>query len=303
MIHLCNGEDHRLDTYSERDRRLLALVESFNRRLISASKRGADISRVLAALDPDPARYTWVDEGGGAVEDVLGDAEAALASTPPLPGFRLLASSALPTSLPSARPAVALGVDGSMVAAWIEWEEHVGERVLALTLDRSGQPLSEPQVVSGEPGDCLRPSVVFDGDAVPWVFFGQRRDRGVGVFYSRLSGNSWTAAAPLSTTPHPSFNQEVACHQDGSIECCWQGWRDGRFGIYSSRSSRGGFRDAALLSSDSERNVWDPAIVAGDDGDSLYAWTTYGARGYETALLHKSPGRPSLRQTIGVQGA
>ena len=130
MMHECNGEDHRLATYAARDRRLLALVESFNRRLVAALDRGADLTKVLAALDPDPARYTWVDEGGGLVESLLEEAETELAAAPLLPGFGRLASSGLSTSLPSARPAVATAPDGRALVAWIEWTEHEGERVV-----------------------------------------------------------------------------------------------------------------------------------------------------------------------------
>ena len=87
MIHECNGVDHRLESYAARDRRLLALVESFSRRLVASLQQGADLSKVLAALDPDPARYTWVDEGGGLVEAVLEEAESELAARHAYPDF------------------------------------------------------------------------------------------------------------------------------------------------------------------------------------------------------------------------
>ena len=303
MIHECNGVDHRLESYAARDRRLLALVESFSRRLVASLQQGADLSKVLAALDPDPARYTWVDEGGGLVEAVLEEAESELAAAPRLPGFRSLTSSVLPATLPAARPALATAPDGSGLVAWIEWEEHSGERVVGLPVDASGSATGEPCVVSGPLGDCLRPSVAFDGDGTGWIFFGLRRDDEVGVWCSRLSGGGFSEAELVSTTPHPSFNQEVVRHDDGSLECCWQGYRDGRFGIFARRQRKGGFGETRLISSESDRNVWDPAIAADGKGTVAHAWTTYGEEGYQTSLLVRRKGEGPHRETLRAPGS
>jgi hypothetical protein len=300
----CDGHDHRFDSYAASDRRLLGLVQAFNRRLVDAAGRGADLTNVFAALDPDPARYTWVDEGGGIVEAVLAEAEAELASAPSLEGFRLLSSQALGTRRPAARPAVATAPDGRQLLCWVEWTEHVGEQVVAVMTDETGRPLSEPQAVSGDLGDCLRPSAAFDGGGTGYVFFGFRRKGHVGVFFSRSSGGGWSAPALVSTTPHPSFNQEVVRHPDGRLECCWQGYDDGRFRIYSRRQiGRAGFGGTRLLSADGERNVWDPTIAVDGSGRSCHAWTTYGEGGYETALLLGEPGRQGHRRLIAAPGA
>ena len=303
MTEQCHGHDHRLESYAASDRRLLALVESFSRRLADAAASGADLSKVLAALDPDPARYTWVDDGAGIVADVLAEAEAELAVAPRLGGFRNLPSTSLPSARPAARPAVASAADGRILAAWIEWTQDVGEQVLAVMLDQAGRPLSEPQPVSGPFGDCLRPSAVFDGDGRGWVFFGLRRDGAAGVWCVREAGARFGPPSLVSTTRHPSFNQEVACHEDGGLECCWQGFDDGRFRVFSRRQGACGFGDTLLRSGDADRNVWDPAIAVDGRGRTCYAWTTYGELGYQTAYVLSDRGHPGPRRVLGVPGS
>jgi hypothetical protein len=302
----CDGWDHRLETYAARDRQLLARVEAFNRGLTEAMDRGLDVSAVFDALDPDPARYTWVDEADGLIGSVLADAEKLLGDARPLPGHRLLASVTLPTSMPAARPAVAKAPDGTCVLAWIEWSDGEGEQVFVVRTDGLGEPLEDPQAVSGPPADCLRPSVTCDGDGVPFVFFGLRRPGGVAVYHSRLSAGSWREPELTSRTGHPSFNQEVTCHPDGSLECCWQGYRDGRFDIYTSRQTNSGaWSEAQLVSEEDaqERNTWDPALVPYGERGSTYAWTSYGEAGYQTVVLVREPGRADARYRIEAAGA
>jgi Protein of unknown function (DUF3604) len=302
MNEWCDGHDHRLSGYAASDRRLLALVQSFARRLIAAAERGADLSKVLAAIDPDPARYTGVDEGGGVVAAVLAEAEAELVSAPRLPGFRRLASTALPAARPAARPALATAEDGRTAVAWIEWTEQVGEQVVAVALDARGRPLGAPQAVSGPAGDCLRPSVAFDGDGLAWVFFGLRRDGQVGVFSVHQSGGGWSAPELFSTTPHPSFNTEVARHASGALECCWQGYDHDRFRVFSRRQGAAGFGETRLVSEAAERNIWDPVIATASDGRVCHAWTSYGDLGYQIALAVGKDGRSAQRRVLTVPG-
>jgi hypothetical protein len=303
LTHECNGEGHRLAGYGPAEGRLQRLVASFNRRLVAAAEAGRDVSKVLASLDPDPARYTDVSEGGGAVETMLAEAEEALASAPAMAGFGRVSSRRLPTALPAARPAVAAGPDGSLLVAWIEWDEKEGERVLSVELDCRGELRAEPQAVSGAAGDCLRPSVAYDGAGRPHVFFGLRKGGEVGVFLAVSTGGAFGQAQLLSTTAHPSFNQEVARRSDGSLECCWQGYAGGRFAIFSRAQRSGGFGDTRLLSGDDERNVWDPAVAADGEGNVSYAWTSYGEGGYTTSLLVRRRGEGPFRARLSSPAA
>jgi len=305
-MHECDGRDHHLESYAAGDRRLLALVEAFDRRLIEAIDAGYDVSAVMEALDPDPARYTWVDEGGGLVEEVLRSAEEVLRSAPRLGGHERRPSLAAPSMLAASRPAVAVTPDGGRVLAWIEWVPDRGDRIVVVTLDGDGLATMEPATVQAPPSDCLRPSVTVDGEGTPWVFFGLRRNEQVGVYYSRLSGGVMHAPERLSTTPHPSFNQEVACRPDGSIECCWQGYAEGSFAIFTRRWRGGQWGETELVSSPDERNVWDPTIAIDRSGRRAYAWTSYGLDGYRTKVLVDGDGADvggRERHLLGAPGS
>jgi Protein of unknown function (DUF3604) len=300
-VHECEGHDHRLESYAANDRHLLAQLEAFDRALVEAMDAGRDVSAVFDALDPDPARHTWVDEGGGVIGSILTEAEKLLADAPMLLGYRLLQSATLPVGEPASRPTVARGPDGSYMVAWLEWSAGKGDHVVAMPVSNLGEPLEEPRAIPGPPADCLRPSIAYDGNGVPFVLFGLRRRGRVGVYLSQLANDGWRAPELISTTGHPSFNQEVVRHPNGSLECCWQGYRGGRFAIFSSRQrASGNWSEAELLSEGHglERNVWDPALVPYGDGGAAYAWTSYGEAGYVTAVLVRQKGRSDARYRI-----
>lgn len=302
----CDGHDHRFESYAATDRRLLARLEAFDRALVEAMDSGHDVSSVLDSLDPDPARYTWVDEGGGVIGSILTDAEKLLADAPSLPGHRRLASAALPVRKPASRPTVARALDGSCIVAWLEWSAGEGDQVVAVRTSSAGEPLEEPRAIPGPPADCLRPSLACDGDGVPVVLFGLRRHGRVGVYRSRLAKDRWSEPELTSTTGHPSFNQELVRHPNGSLECCWQGYLEGRFAIFSSRQgAAGAWRAAEVLNEGQglERNVWDPVLVPYGEGGTAYAWTSYGETGYDTAVLVRQKGQPDLRYRIEAAGA
>ncbi|MGH9059438.1 MAG: hypothetical protein ACRDZY_08010, partial [Acidimicrobiales bacterium] len=308
-MECCDGADHWLDSYSGDERRLLVEVEELNRALMGAADAGLDISAVLDALDPDPARYTWVDEGGGVAGAFVARAGKLLADAPALAGHRLVDSEVLASDHASSRPALAVRADGAVVVAWVEWVEGRGDQVVASVLGPDGRPRAgapAPAVVSGDLADCLRPSAVWDREGRPWAFFG-RRDPGAGVavWCTRLEGGAWTGPERVSTTSHPSFNQEVAAHDDGSLECCWQGYAAGRFGVLTRAFRDGAWGETEQLGrgGTDERNVWDPVVAGLPGGGSAYAWTTYGPGGYRTAVLVRRPGQEEEAYRLGDGGA
>lgn len=264
------------------------LVESFIRRLIEAMDEGYEVQEVLDAIDPDPARYTDIDEGGGVLPEVLRPADALLKDLKPLAGYRRINSSRISESSPTARPALARTETGFVIAA-IRWIEGAGEQILVEQLGRDGESLDESVSVSGTPGDCLRPSVVTDADGEPWVFYGYRRNQVMGVWYVRHDSEGWSQPKLLSTPGVSAFNQEVTVHSDGQIECCYQELVERRFAVVTKRFSSGVWSKTERLSLEDERNVWDPVLVALPDGGSCYAWTSYGDSGYVTAVLLRRP--------------
>ena len=71
--HGCAADHHRGE-YTERQRADLDLVLAFNHRLAQAVDDCVDITDTIAALDPDPLRYMWVDEGDGQIPAQLAKA-------------------------------------------------------------------------------------------------------------------------------------------------------------------------------------------------------------------------------------
>ncbi|SHN74914.1 DUF3604 domain-containing protein [Cryptosporangium aurantiacum] len=294
----CCGLDHHEAGYTARQRADLDRVLAFNRRLAAAIDAGRDTAEVVAALDPDPLRYMWVDEGSGRLTEYLATAEALLTAAPPLPGHRRVpghgvarpprsadapatADGARPTA---ARPAIAVAADGRELAVWIDWEAGVGERVVA-ALD--GVPI----VLTPEAADVFRPSATFDADGVPWVFYGRATDTGVSVHAQRHDG-AWSTPERISDTGHPSFNQEVVATPRG-LEVVWQGPHGTGFGIWSRRWSGTAWEPTRLASAGAAGNAWDPAVAALPDGRSVYAWSEYVDGSYRVVVrIADGPIRP-----------
>ncbi|MER5214893.1 DUF3604 domain-containing protein [Streptomyces sp. NPDC002838] len=281
----CCGIDHHQAGYTERQRMDLDRVLAFNRRLAAAIDACTDISAVVATLDPDPLRYMWVDEGGGRLTEYLAAGERELGAADRLAGHRRVPGRAVCGQRSAARPAVAAADDGRVLYVWIEWQEDVGERVVAALADGPGAE-ALPVVLDDEPSDCFRPSAVFDAEGAAWVCYGRAdADGRVDVWAHRHDpASGWGAARRVGGTGHPSFNQEVVAHADGGVEVVWQGPHGAGFGIWSRRWHGGVWGGTRLVSEGAAGNAWDPAVAALPDGGSVYAWSEYVAGSYRVVV-------------------
>jgi hypothetical protein len=117
---------------------------------------------------------------------------------------------------------------GEAVLGWIEWEDETGEHVVVSVAGETSR-------LDSEPADCFRPTVAVDARATPWIFYGRSEDEEVAVYGRRCTDGRWSDPERVSDSGHPSFNQEVAAHDDGSVEVVWQGRVGGRFEILARR--------------------------------------------------------------------
>jgi hypothetical protein len=283
--HFC-GIDHHSGEYTAEQRADLDLVLAFNRRLAAAIDECRDVSEVEKLIDPDPLRYMWVDEGGGRLSEFLHRGDRALSAARVLPGWQRGHGREVPGTVAAARPCVAASPAGDLLWTWVEWRKDIGETVVAARRPAAGE-IGEPVLLSGTPADCFRPTAAFDRAGRGWVCFARSGPDGVGVWASRCTGDRWSEPELVSTTAHPSFNQEILPHDDGSVQVCWQGRTDGRFGIHARRWADGRWGPEVLLSDASSDNVWDPALAATPDGGTVYAWSEYHDGTYRVVVRHR----------------
>jgi hypothetical protein len=271
----CAHPEHQLDAYTDEQRRLLRAVATLNEGILTAHRDGLHLAGVLAAIDPDPARYMFVDEGRGTLDSQLREAAEALASARPIPGHQRMVGELVAASRFAARPSVAETATGDVVIAWIEWEEGIGEHVMVTVGE-------DPHRLTSEPADCFRPTVVIDASQRPWVFYARSVGGQVGVYAQHLKDTGWSTPEQVSDTGHPSFNQEAIAYTDGAIEVVWQGQTGDRFSIFSRSWTPGqGWTLTVPLDEETSRNVWDPTLVADGDDNTVYAWCGYGPEGYQ----------------------
>lgn len=317
---MCGGIDHNKGDYTPEQRADLDLVLAFNRRMCDAINADLDVLPTERFLDPDPLRYMWVDEGQGQIARVISEAQILLDSAPPLDGHQRRPVRVVEGSRFAARPSVATSLRGDRLTAWVEWIPDEGDVVQALyqPAGHAGLASSPPPApilaqVSGGVADVFRPTTVITSDGVPWVFWGEaglngaqpqksatgRSDVGTVSVWSTTwssssssssssSGAGWSQPVVVTTTEHPSFNQEVVAHADGSIELCWQGRDKDRFGIYSRRHTHGKWGPTTLVSAGVEANVWDPAIAVFADGAAAYAWSEYRDGSYRAVVRRRN---------------
>ncbi|HVR31311.1 MAG TPA: DUF3604 domain-containing protein [Acidimicrobiia bacterium] len=273
MAH-CSHPEHQLEAYSDEHRQLLADIARLNNRLLDAHRDGRRLDSVIATIDPDPARYMFVDEGRGTLRRQLIQADEALAAAGTIAGHSRLTATTVPDATSATRPTVAISRTGEPVIGWIEWIEDVGEHVMAAIGATTYR-------LDPSPADCFRPTAIVGADGNPWMFYGMAVENEVRVFCRRFDGEEWSGREAVSDTAHPSFNQEVAVHTDGSIEVTWQGRVGERFGIFARRwRPDTGWDGTVGIDGATSSNVWDPAIAALPGAAAVHVWCGYHEGGY-----------------------
>lgn len=285
----CGGIDHHRGDYSPQQRADLELVLAFNREMSDVINEARDVVETQDFLDPDPLRYMWVDEGQGRIAHVMGEARALLERAPSLPGHQRRGVRVTEGSVRAARPSVATSPDGARLTAWVEWVPDRGDVVRAVHEASDGRR-SEPAAVSGDPADVFRPTSLLTLAGVPWIFWGQSSRDGAGVWAATLGREGWSEPRLVSTSEHPSFNQEALAHADGSVELVWQGRQEGGFGIFSRTCIDGIWGPTAMVSAGVEANVWDPAVAGFSDGSTAYAWSEYRDGSYRVVVRRRDAG-------------
>jgi hypothetical protein len=285
----CGGLDHHRGNYTSAQRADLHAVLAFNRRMATAVNEGKDTGEVERLLDPDPLRYMWVDEGQGQLRRLLAAAQELLERAPHLPGHVRTNARPVSGSHQATRPTVAAGPAGELLCCWLEWLPGQGDQLKVISFARGLSPLGKPSTLPTGVTDLFRPTAVYGADGRPWVFFGRSAGGEVGIWGTRHDGETWTSPERVTTTGHPSFNQEVAAHADGRLELCWQGLSGGQPGIWSRVWHHGRWQEPGLVSTDARAGVWDPAIAAFADGTSAYAWCEYRDGSYQVMVATRDP--------------
>lgn len=286
---MCGGIDHNRGDYTPQQRADLDVVLAFNRRMAEAIDDGLDVLETEAFLDPDPLRYMWVNEGQGRLADVMAQAHEILDRAPHLQGHERRGVRVAEGSVRAASPSIAASKNGTRLLAWVEWIPGQGDVVQALFEPATGDP-SLPVIVSGGVADVFRPTAAMTSVGVPWVFYGKSSAGGVAVWATTLTSDGWSEPSMVSTSEHPSFNQEVVCHADGSIELCWQGRQKERFGIFSRSHADGAWGPTTIVSVGVEANVWDPSMATFADGSVAFAWSEYRDGGYRVVVRRRDAG-------------
>ena len=194
-------------------------------------------------------------------------------------------------------PSLSVAGDGSLWVAWSGFRDG-SDRVYAQRIPQGGgapadsAPNNQLHAVSGEGGDVYRTAIAEDANGAVWVLWSERIDDNWDLYARRLGGRSWSPIERLTQAPQPDMQHRVVRGRDGRLHLVWQGFREGRAGIfYRSRDAENGWSDAVRVSAPEAPNCWEPTIAV-DSQDNVYiGWDQYGPKGYDVWMRPIIAGR------------
>lgn len=128
-----------------------------------------------------------------------------------------------------------------------------------------------PGIAVTEAGaDLYRPAIAIGGQGRSWVFYAQNvgwpsSKPNFEIYGSCIQNGRAGAKIRLSNDPGNDIDPVAATDSTGKVWVAWQGWRNGRAGIFAAAQNGDKF-DAATAVSSSPANEWNPAIAADRTG-------------------------------------
>lgn len=222
---------------------------------------------------------------------------------PPTPSANELPPATIAGEVPSERispadstadwPALAAGTDGSLWAAYVEWDGDASDAVVVRRRDPSGQ-WADPVAIDDGNWDHYLPEIV----AVPggaMAFWSGGNGGSFDLFGAMIADDGTTGPVErVAFGDHSDFHARAVADSDGNVTVTWQSFRDLQGEIYARRRTDAGWGEEARISG-SKANDWEPSVALDSTGTAWISWDTYHAGNYDIMLASfdgKSAGDP-----------
>lgn len=179
-------------------------------------------------------------------------------------------------------PAVSAGADGSLWAAWIEWNGKDSDRVLVRRRTPSGSWSVAVEVADPHWDHYLPAVVALPGGAL--VAWSAQVGGDYDLFAARVSNSGEVGEIlKLADTKHSDFHVRLAADSEGNVTAVWQSFAHLNADVYARRFTNGAWGSVYRVSS-SGASDWEPSLALDSGGVAWISWDSYHAGNYDVLL-------------------
>jgi len=172
--------------------------------------------------------------------------------------------------------------DGTLWAAYIEWDGSQSDRVL-VRRKAKGETWGQPVALDDGLWDHYWPAVAAIGNSA-LVVWSSQKDGNFDLFCSTVSADG-KASRPeqLTNAPHTDFHARLCATPNGDVPMVWQSFRAGQSDVYARWFRAGKWGDEVRVSP-SESHDWQPAVAMDRQGTAWIVWDGYHTGNYDVFL-------------------
>ena len=179
-------------------------------------------------------------------------------------------------------PALAAGSDGSLWAAYVEWDGEDSDTVVVRRRDPHGS-WSDPSILDDGNWDHYLPAIAAVPDGA-MAFWSGRDEGDFDVFGAHVALDGTVGPVRrIASGSHGDFHVRAAASADGEVTVVWQSFRDLQSDIFARRKTEQGWGPVVRVS-DSSANDWEPAVALDSTGTAWISWDSYHAGNYDVML-------------------
>ncbi len=179
-------------------------------------------------------------------------------------------------------PALAAGLDGSLWAAYVEWDGEDSDKVVVRRRDARGS-WGDPVVLDDGNWDHYLPAIAAVPDGA-MAFWSGRDEGDFDVFGAHVAPDGTVGPVKrIASGSHGDFHVRAAASANGEVTVVWQSFRDLQSDIFARRKTKEGWGPVVRVS-DSSANDWEPAVALDSTGTAWISWDSYHAGNYDVML-------------------
>ncbi len=185
-------------------------------------------------------------------------------------------------------PALAVGPDGRLWAAWTAYES--GSEQLLLRWSDDGQTWSDAENLSPARGDYYHVALVSTAPRSVLAVWAATVDGNVDLYSRSFADGSWSAVERLTDAPGPDTFPRLAAAPGGDVYLAWQSSGSRRTDISLRVRRSGRWLDPQKVT-EHPASDWEPSVAVNSRGEAAVAWDSYRHGQYDIFLRRLRDGK------------